>query len=268
MKIIFISASAILMFIASTVASSCNGGASLAGMILAADTSNPSKNVEKYGEIISKELKADNITGLDIGGCANIVYIQDSKTSVKMETNEKAFDLYNIKVEGSTLSVQQKKLTNNVPKISITVTSPAINNISCSGAGDITLGNVELTNDGMEIDISGAGEIKADNIKCDKDVTMHISGAGNIKAGEIVCAENVYMGISGAGNINGNVKCKNLDIKISGAGNTDMKIDCDNTSVSMSGAGSVELSGRTGTLKKNKGNMMCTFETDDLTVGK
>lgn len=76
------------------------------------------------------------------------------------------------------------------------------------------------------------------------------------------------MGISGAGNINGNVKCKNLDINISGAGNTDMYINCDYTYVSLSGAGSVKLSGRTGTLKKNRGNVACRFDTDNLSVGK
>lgn len=270
MKRIFISASAILMFIASAMASSCTQGAALAGAIVAADTNEPSENVEVYGDIITKELHVNNVTGLNVAGCAEIRYIQGSKTSVKMETNEKAFALYDIKMDGTTLNVNLKKnkIFSKTPKIHITVTSPAINDIDCSGAGNITIGSINLKEKGLDIDISGAGEIKAENITCNKDLTINVSGAGNIKANKIVCAQNVSMGISGAGNINGNVKCKNLDINISGAGNTDMYINCDYTYVSLSGAGSVKLSGRTGTLKKNRGNVACRFDTDNLSVGK
>lgn len=272
MKRIFISASIGAMLITSSaMVSSCNGGAAaIANAVVTASTSSPSENIETYGKIVSKEMHADNITGLNIAGCADITYIQGDETRVKMETNEKAFDLYDIKTEGNTLNVYMKNNKNNrkTPIIYITVTSPAIKDIDCSGAANINIENIELKDNGLDIDISGAGKINAGNITCGKNLTIDISGAGDINAEKIECAQDVSMGVSGAGNINGGVKCKNLDIQISGTGNVDMDIDCDNTSAAVSGTGSVKLNGRTGTLKKNRGNMFCKFNTDNLAVGK
>ena len=270
MKRRLISTSAIMLLAASVIASSCTGGAALAGAIISADDNNQEKYIEKYGNLVTKELGTDNITRLDISGCADVVYVEGNKTSVKMETNEKAFALYDIKAEGGTLIVNKKqdRRNQNIPKINITVTSPFIDRIDCSGAGNIDLGTVNFKDRGLNINISGAGDIDAESITCDKDLTISISGAGDIDTKKIVCNQNVTMGISGAGDINSDVKCKDLDIKISGAGNADMKIDCENTYVSLSGAGSVSLNGRTGTLKKDGGNILSSIDTDGLTVGK
>jgi hypothetical protein len=135
------------------------------------------------------------------------------------------------------------------------VTSPAYSRLDVSGACNIYSENKLSGSQPLELEVSGAGDIKV-NVDAPK-VTAGISGSGSVEmsgetrdfeirlsgAGKARCydmkSENTKVDISGAGSAEVYASV-HLDAEVSGAGSVRYKGNAANVNQQVSGAGSVK----------------------------
>lgn len=109
-------------------------------------------------------------------------------------------------------------------------------NINVSGAGDVEIDRLKCKN--FSIHISGAGDIDAQKIKCKGKADVQISGAGDMKAD--LKANDISVTISGAGDADLDVKCQNLTVAAGGSGEIELKGECAHLTKQSSGMASID----------------------------
>ena len=164
---------------------------------------------------------------------------------------------YETKVENGTLKLGFKKnfTTKNFSKITVTIYTKELKNLTSSGSGSIKVpGNIAFKNE-VSFRVSGSGNVLVDNGKFD-ELNLGVSGSGHIKVSGT--AREVDASISGSGSIaaiglsadNVSAKCsgsgkmkitanKELDASISGSGNITYAGNASVKRVSVSGSGKV-----------------------------
>ncbi len=109
-------------------------------------------------------------------------------------------------------------------------------NVTINGAGDVEAES--LTCENMNITIHGAGDMNAKKVKCKNAAEIQVSGAGDIKAD--IEANSINASISGAGDANLKVDCNNLYASVSGTGDIVLKGKCINFKKHESAKGSID----------------------------
>jgi len=254
------------------------------------DVSSELSDSEKWGRVMTDTLTdLPAFDALDVSGLADVVFVQNERTSVVVEGNEKMLEKYIYEVKNGTLVVEpSKKIKVSVkshPHIRVYVSAPSVKSIELGGAGNMELkGDVRLAAD-LDLQLSGAGNVRAGVLKCHK-LSIGVSGAGYIDASQIDCdgadidlsgagnvnidslksSNDVAADLHGAGNMDVDVACRNLSVDLSGAAKADVKANCDYIDASLSGVGSIKLSGRTKRIKRSVSDMG-KIRTGDLVVG-
>lgn len=185
------------------------------------------KTVKASNNYVTKAIKVDNFTSINLLGSPDITYTQKAgKPQVEVYTSDNIVDLLDINVKGGTLQVGFKKGTNvSYDKLEVRVTSETLNGISVTGSGDIILTN-GLKTDDLKISVAGSGDIEANNITCTNNLSVSIAGSGDIEGNHITCA--------------------NLEASVAGSGDMDLKnITTTKTQASVAGSGTAVLSGTT-----------------------
>jgi hypothetical protein len=209
------------------------------------------------GNIVSKEVSVGSFDRVEVAGAINVHVTQGPQAPVRIEGDENLLRYISIEEHGGELEVKTRGGYNLRPtqKMKVFVSSPNYKKLRVSGACDIIGETSVKSGEKLEMEVSGAG-----NIKMDVDapqVETRISGAGKIAltgktrdfemalsgAGKAVCydllAENVQVKISGAGSAEVYASVK-LDAQVSGAGNVRYKGDAKQLQQQISGAGSVK----------------------------
>ncbi len=180
-----------------------------------------SERVRGDGNIKSKTISTGNISALETGGAFTVYIRQDSVTTTRVETDDNLLEYIDIAVKGNTLHIRSRDGFNLRPsgKIKVYVSSPVFNRLNASGACDIISENQIISNEGVNIDLSGASRV---------DLSLK--------------TPNVHAILSGAGTIS--LKGETKDLRIDGSGSTDIKcfdMKTENTHVEISGAGDAEV---------------------------
>lgn len=184
------------------------------------------------------------------------VYLkQGETTSVSVEADDNIFRYLEVDVRGKTLELGFKSNI-SISDITVvyTITTPNLENISISGAGQIFMEDFEIDNK-FELNISGAGDVNIDSLIAE-ELYIHLSGAGDVSIddGKVdtqrvtisglgsydasgMESDDAYLTISGAGDARVWAE-ESLDITISGAGDVRYTGDA-KVSQSISGIGSV-----------------------------
>jgi len=213
------------------------------------------KRVNGNGNIVSREIKADQFSSIDVSGAVAVHIRQDANPSVKVETDENLFEYLEIDVRGDKLVIKTKNGFNLRPSKEVIVyaSAPSFRDIDVSGACKIISDNVINGNDELRIQASGATsvdlQVNVPRLSTEisgsgdallrgsaKDFSGSISGAGSIKAFDLV-TDNAELDLSGAADAELNANQK-LDIEVSGSGDVRYKGNA-NVSQRISGAGSV-----------------------------
>ena len=167
------------------------------------------KTVKASRNYVTKNIKVDNFTGLNLAGSPNVTYTQKAgKPEVEVYTSDNIVDLLDINVVNNTLNIKFKKgVSVSYNKLEIRVSSETLNNISVAGSGNVELAN-GLKTDNLKVSVAGSGDIDADNITCTGNLNVSVAGSGDIEGSNITCA-NLTASISiclriGHGNIDGN----------------------------------------------------------------
>ena len=215
------------------------------------------KRVSGNGTIHTEEHTVTDFKNVHVSGGMDVFLVQGDVKPVKIETDDNLLQYIEVIQQGNDLVIRQKKGYNLDPsdKIKIYVSSPVYNHIQLSGAGNI-VSESKITNpEDMEIDISGAGDVKMDlkapavkanmsgagsiSLKGDtKDVDLTLSGAGSAHCFDLL-AENSKVRISGVGDAEIYASVS-IDAHVSGVGDVKYTGGASNVSQHVSGAGSVK----------------------------
>src|SRR5450432_1451168 len=213
------------------------------------------KRIHGNGVIKTEERTVSSFKEVEADGDIKLNVIQGDLKPVKLVGDENILSYIEVIQNGDHITIKTKEGVNISPsgEFNVYVTSPNYKSIDVSGSSDIIGQNKITSSDELNLQASGAGDIKME-VDAPK-ITSGISGSGSIKlkgqtkdldidlsgAGHAYCydllTENTTVQISGAGSAQVYASVK-LKAGVSGAGNISYK---GNASVSqqISGAGSV-----------------------------
>jgi hypothetical protein len=199
------------------------------------------KRIRGNGHIQTETRTSSSFKNIDVSGAIDVYVKQDSVNSIKVETDGNLLEYVDVYNDKGTLHIHQMNGYRLKPtrEIKVYVSGPNFRRFEASGACDIFSENKVSGTEGIEIDLSGASDIKME-LKAPK-VNAHLSGAGTIA----LKGETKDFTVSGSGSTD--IKCfdlmaENVDVKISGAGDAEVFASV-KLNVRVSGAGSVQYKG-------------------------
>jgi len=200
------------------------------------------KRVVGNGQIVTRDHNVGSFQRVEVGGAIEVYIKQDSSQQpVKVETDENLQDLIEISVANGVLHISTAYRYNLEPskQVKVSVAAPIFNGLVVSGASHLYSENRLTSTESMDIDLSGASELKLD-IKAPR-INSQISGASTA----VISGETRDFVASGSGA--SHYKCfdlmtENTSVDLSGACNADVfasvKLD-----VEASGASGVKYKG-------------------------
>jgi hypothetical protein len=215
------------------------------------------KRIRGNGNIKTEEHSVSSFKNLQVSASINVYISQGDIKPIRIEGDENLLPYIEVEQDGEDLVIKNREGYNleGSGDLKVYVSAPVYHHISLSGAGDIIAENKISNSDDLEINLSGAGDIKMDELDAPKvgadisgvgsiyikgqtkDVDMTISGAGSAHCYDLL-AENTKIDISGVGSAEVYASVK-LDAHVSGAGSVDYKGNATDVSQQVSGVGSV-----------------------------
>lgn len=224
------------------------------------------KTVKASRNYVTKNIKVDNFTGLNLAGSPNVTYTQKAgKPEVEVYTSDNIVDLLDINVVNNTLNIKFKKGVNvSYNKLEIRVSSETLNNISVAGSGNVELAN-GLKTDNLKVSVAGSGDIDADNITCTGNLNVSVAGSGDIEGSNITCA-NLTASIVGSGDLKlDNVSAAGTEASVSGSGTAILTGTSQEADYRVAGSGDLFASGlqakRVSASVSGSGDIKCTPPT-------
>ena len=215
------------------------------------------RRVRGDGNIKTEDHTVSAFKNLRVSAAINVYITQGDIKPIRIEGDDNLLPYIEVEQDGDEVVIKNREGYNleGSDDLKVYVTAPEFHHISLSGAGDIIAEN-KISNPGeMEINLSGTGDIKMDELDAPKvgadisgvgsiyikgqtkDVDMNISGAGSAHCYDLM-AENTKIQISGVGSAEVYASVK-LDAHVSGAGSVDYKGNATDVSQEVSGVGSV-----------------------------
>lgn len=198
------------------------------------------KTVKASRNYVTKNIKVDNFTGLNLAGSPNVTYTQKAgKPEVEVYTSDNIVDLLDINVVNNTLNIKFKKgVSVSYNKLEIRVSSETLNNISVAGSGNVELAN-GLKTDHLKVSVAGSGDIEGSNITC-ANLTASIAGSGDLKL-DNVSAAGTEASVSGSGTAILTGTSQEADYRVAGSGDLFASgLQAKRVSASVSGSGDIK----------------------------
>jgi len=202
---------------------------SFVSISLLAQDSKDKQTIEGSGNIITKEVNVSSFDQLDVSGVFSLMLVQGNKEEVKIEADDNLQSLFEVKNEGSKLTIGMKKDVNlkGKLKMKVYVTFKNLKSMDLKTVGNViseanmsfddlgiqnkSVGNVDLklTTQKLSIQNKSVGNVtlsgKADN------VTISNKGVGSIQAANFV-VQKMDIDNSGVGSAEVNAE-KELKVK-------------------------------------------------------
>lgn len=168
--------------------------------------------VEGNGIAKTENRNVSAFSNVEVDG-AFYVYVECRKKQ-KLEVSGDSNILPHIitRIKGDTLQITTSKTICPKKLLEVKVSADNIEKITASGAVDLSISGVD--NNKLDLEIDGAGDIKASGKT--RNFRVGVSGSGDLKAKDLK-AENVEVSINGAGNAVVYAS-KKLRAEINGAG--------------------------------------------------
>ena len=214
------------------------------------------KRVHGDGKVQSDDRSISAFKTLNLRLNADVYISTGDHAAVKLEGDDNLLKFIDVDQNGDEVTVREREGFNLIPSgdLKVYVTTQTLDRIEASGACNIESQDKITSNDGLDMRLSGAGNIKmevdaphvsakisgAGNITLKgqtKDVRLDLSGAGNAHCYDLL-AENTDVNISGFGSAEVYASVK-LSATVSGAGNVDYKGNATDVEQHVSGAGGV-----------------------------
>lgn len=195
-------------------------------------------SVRGSGTLVSNEVSIPDYKGIDFGGGATMVYEQKPGSPyLRIETDDNIYSLLRVEVRDGTLYIGSSENINPT-KFNIYTNSSTLEYLGASGSIKAILKG-KLETSFLDIDISGSGNITAEELICGtlrtnvsgssdffvtgkaSSVDSRISGSGKVMATELI-ADTVSCLVSGSGDFFVTAQ-KYLNVSISGSGSVKYK---------------------------------------------
>ena len=193
------------------------------------------KGINGSGNIVTQSRTTEKFNSVDVSGAINVYVKQDSaQQTIKVETDDNLQEYIDIHEDNGVLYISQRDNYSLDPskKIKVYISATYFKRFNISGASNIYSENKLTSSETLDIDMSGASEIKLDvkapRINADitgassvmisgetKDFNVEGSGASDIKSFDLM-TENTTLDISGACSAEVFASVK-LDVQASGA---------------------------------------------------
>ena len=173
-------------------------------LLMSATMVNAQRVITASGKYITKNIKVTRFDQIYLKGSPTIEYTQSPGASeVQIAGSDNLVDLVECRVEGSTLIVNMKSRTNisygKEGRLKILVSSPMLKSASLQGSGDIHLGSLKV--EGLDVSLTGSGDIVAENITCNGDFSALLQGSGDIDVKGQLRAKSVNLNLQGSGDL-------------------------------------------------------------------
>ena len=162
--------------------------------------------------------------------------------SVELEGDRDYLREVKTDIVGDELRIRRDKwFDSGNEKVTVRITMPAIDGISVSGSGRVTVKD-PLRGDGLDVAISGSGRALLRDVALG-EVECSISGSGSLNFAGNGTIKKLEISISGSGDYTGDgTRIDVLDARISGSGSCDCHVT-EMLRASISGSGDILYSG-------------------------
>jgi hypothetical protein len=176
--------------------------------------------VRGNGNVITKERKAENFTGIKVSSGVDVYLKQGTSMSISVEADENLHEYIITEVKNGVLNVYTDANIREAKRERVYVTMKEINSITTTSAGDI-VGETPVKSDRLELSASSAGDIKLEVTS--KDIKINISSSGDMTlTGE---TDILVADLSSAGDLNAfELKAREAEISASSAGDADINV--------------------------------------------
>lgn len=207
-----------------------------------------------------RRFTVSNFDSIEAAGPFDVIVNVGKAVSVRAEGEQKDLDRLRIEVEDRELEIGTVRERSwfdwsKSSPVKIYVTVPALNEVSLSGSGDLSVDRVKA--DDFEASLAGSGDLSVGSLTAGK-AEFAIAGSGDITVGAGTC-RSAEASIAGSGDINlAGLRCQTLDVDIAGSGG--VKAHATQTAkVSVMGSGDVVVTGgaRCSTSKMGSGSVRC-----------
>lgn len=198
-------------------------------------------SVRGEGPMVSETRSVKDFKGIELGASGDVYFKQAPEFKVVVETQKNIAEILETVVEGGVLKINFKNNIGNVStdKLIIRVEAPSFERIDLSGSGNMTAENA-LTGSNLDIKLGGSGNISIKEATFSK-IEADVTGSGNIDISGT--ADSGDIGVTGSGNINAEkLKAKTVKASITGSGGIDCYAETD-LDVSITGSGDVHYAG-------------------------
>lgn len=198
-------------------------------------------SVRGEGPVVSETRSVKDFKGIELGASGDVYFKQAPEFKVVVETQKNIAEILETVVEGGVLKINFKNNIGNVStdKLIIRVEAPSFERIDLSGSGNMTAENA-LTGSNLDIKLGGSGNISIKEATFSK-IEADVTGSGNIDISGT--ADSGDIGVTGSGNINAEkLKAKTVKASITGSGGIDCYAETD-LDVSITGSGDVHYAG-------------------------
>ncbi len=182
----------------------------------------------------------DDFTGIGFGVAGTLILQQGNTFSVVLEGDEDYLEEIETTIRSDKLIIHHDSwMSFGNKKVTVYVTMPVIEDLNVSGSGNI-IAEESIRAEELDMGVSGSGNIKLANLSAEA-VNCRISGSGSIELDG--SAEDGELSISGSGKYRGEAfRLKTMDISISGSGTCRAMVEED-LEARVSGSGDVYYSG-------------------------
>lgn len=206
-------------------------------------------HVTGSGNIVSEKRQTGDFKGIETGGSFE-VELKTGPTSVEISCDDNLVKYVETKLINGVLHLNTRNRLNiSNGHLKAYISAPEINSIRCSGAASVKAMDLVKTTGKLELEASGAGNIKAEVDA--PEIEAEASGAANIElTGR---TKNYSANASGGASLKTkNLKSENTDAEVSGAATAHV-----HASVSLkadaSGAGNIYYNGGGTVERKTSG---------------
>ena len=199
------------------------------------------KTIYGNGNTQTEERNVDGTDKIRSYGSFDVVIIQGSNSSVKVEADENLLPYIVTENKDGGLVIRAKENYNlsSDNKIKVTVTTDKLSEVEVAGSGNVRGEGKFIGSDHLKISIAGTGDISLEINT--PEIDSHIAGTGNISlTGE---TKDSKIEIAGMGDYDAErLLSENVEIRIAGSGNA--KVHAENSlDIHIAGSGNVDYSG-------------------------
>ena len=198
------------------------------------------ESISGNGNVKNENRDLSNINAVKTSGSIDVEISNGADYSLTVQDDENLIPYVVTEVNGGELNIHYKdgySIINDHAKVIVTV--PSIDRIATSGSGDVTSSGTIKSDNSLELNTSGSGNIKA-NVNA-PSVKVTGSGSGDIALSGMTKDFDCRM--SGSGDIDcGNLKSENAVIHVSGSSDVHVFASV-SLKVNVTGSGDVHYSG-------------------------